>query len=88
MGAVFAGVHCALRRFDADVLDGVRGDLGADELFDGVEFALAGNQCDLHPNPPYLAMLYSERDRGILAQRGMNKFFLDAQRLFLSGIGP
>ncbi|MEO0478306.1 MAG: family 16 glycoside hydrolase [Planctomycetota bacterium] len=40
------------------------------ELFDGVEFALAGNQCDLHPNPPYLAMLYSERDRGILAQRG------------------
>lgn len=33
-------------------------------------FSVAGSQCDVHPNPPYVAMLYGEGDGGIIAQRG------------------
>ncbi len=36
----------------------------------GVEFGLAGYQMDMHPNQPYLAMLYEERGRGIVGERG------------------
>jgi hypothetical protein len=37
---------------------------------DGVEFALAGYQMDMHPNQPYAGMLYEERGRGIMGERG------------------
>ncbi len=34
------------------------------------KWSIGGYQADIHPNPPYTAMLYDERGRGILAQRG------------------
>ena len=34
------------------------------------EFVCAGYQADIHANPPYTGMLYDERGRGIIAQRG------------------
>jgi putative heme-binding domain-containing protein len=34
------------------------------------DWVVAGYQADIHPNPPYTAMLYDERGRGIIAQRG------------------
>lgn len=37
---------------------------------DGPGHVLGGYQFDLHPNAPYLAMLYEERGRGILCERG------------------
>jgi hypothetical protein len=40
------------------------------EVVDEKTFAMRGYQCDLHPNPPYLAMIYGERERGILITRG------------------
>ncbi len=36
----------------------------------GDGWRLAGYQMDLHPNPPYLGMLYEEKGRGIACQRG------------------
>lgn len=32
-------------------------------------FVVGGYQMDIHPNPPYVGMLYEERGRGIVAQR-------------------
>ncbi|HCK71782.1 MAG TPA: hypothetical protein DHW38_09395, partial [Planctomycetaceae bacterium] len=40
------------------------------QLKDAGEFVVGGYQADIHANPPYTAMLYDERGRGILAQRG------------------
>ena len=40
------------------------------EVLDDKKFVMRGSQCDLHPNPPYLAMLYGERERGIVTKRG------------------
>ena len=37
---------------------------------DPERFRVVGYQCDLHPNPPYAAMLYDEGGGGIVAQRG------------------
>ena len=34
------------------------------------KWSVGGYQADIHPNPPYTGMLYDERGRGILAQRG------------------
>lgn len=34
------------------------------------EFVVGGYQADIHENPPYTGMLYDERGRGILAERG------------------
>jgi putative heme-binding domain-containing protein len=34
------------------------------------EWSVGGYQADIHPNPNYNGMLYDERGRGILAQRG------------------
>ncbi len=34
------------------------------------KWSVGGYQADIHPNPNYLGMLYDERRRGILAQRG------------------
>jgi putative heme-binding domain-containing protein len=39
-------------------------------LKDAGEFVVGGYQADIHPNPPYTAMLYDERGRGILGERG------------------
>ena len=33
-------------------------------------WSVGGYQMDLHPNPPYLGMLYEEQGRGIVCQRG------------------
>lgn len=40
------------------------------EIVDEKKFSMRGSQCDLHPNAPYLAMLYGERERGIVTKRG------------------
>lgn len=40
------------------------------EVLDDKKFVMKGSQCDMHPNPPYLAMLYGERERGIVTKRG------------------
>ena len=39
---------------------------------EGNPFALAGYQCDIHPKPPFTAMIYGERmgKRGIIITRG------------------
>ncbi|TWU10171.1 family 16 glycoside hydrolase [Allorhodopirellula heiligendammensis] len=41
------------------------------EVVDASNFAMAGYQADLHPNPNYFGMMYGERTpRGIIATRG------------------
>jgi putative heme-binding domain-containing protein len=63
-------------RFEGEANTGVqyrsqrRPDLG--------EWVVAGYQADIHSNPPYTAMLYDERGRGIIAQRGQ-KVVIDAK---------
>lgn len=41
-------------------------------LVEGKPFAMAGYQCDIHPKPPFTAMIYGERmgKRGIIITRG------------------
>jgi putative heme-binding domain-containing protein len=39
-------------------------------LVDGVDLALRGYQCDVHPSAEYLAMLYEERAGGIVGKQG------------------
>ena len=41
-------------------------------LVEGNPFAMAGYQCDIHPKPPFTAMIYGERmgKRGIIITRG------------------
>jgi putative heme-binding domain-containing protein len=34
------------------------------------KWSVGGYQCDMHPNPPYNAMIYEERGRGITVQNG------------------
>ena len=33
---------------------------------DDKKFVMKGYQCDLHPKAPYLAMIYGEKERGII----------------------
>lgn len=40
------------------------------EVVDDPAFRVQGYQCDVHENPPYMAMLYGEGAGGIVAQRG------------------
>ncbi len=40
------------------------------ELPEHGSWSIGGYQCDLHPNPPYNAMVYEERGRGIMGQNG------------------
>jgi len=40
------------------------------QLPDAGEFVVGGYQMDIHPSPNYNAMLYDERGRGIIAERG------------------
>lgn len=49
-------------------------------VFDEQKYRVAGYQCDLHPNPPYAAMLYDEGGGGIVAQRGQLVRWLDEGR--------
>ena len=35
-------------------------------------WSVGGYQMDMHPAPNYLGMMYEERGRGIIAQRGQN----------------
>ncbi len=39
-------------------------------LVEGSDFGVAGYQCDVHPAPEYLGMLYEERGAGILCRHG------------------
>ena len=41
-------------------------------LVEGNPFAMGGYQCDIHPKPPFTAMIYGERmgKRGIIITRG------------------
>ena len=39
-------------------------------VVDAAKWVVGGYQMDLHPNAPYLGMLYEERGRGIACQRG------------------
>ena len=39
-------------------------------VLDEEKFVMKGYQCDLHPNPPYVAMIYGEKERGIIITRG------------------
>ena len=50
------------------------------QSLDRVEFGLRGYQADIHSNPPYTAMLYEERGRGILVQRGQRGKLLPRRR--------
>lgn len=47
---------------------------------------VVGYQCDMHPNPPYAAMLYDEGGGGIIAQRGQFVRWDDKQRRELGRI--
>jgi len=40
------------------------------KVADAATWSVGGYQMDLHPNPPYLGMLYEERGRGIACLRG------------------
>jgi putative heme-binding domain-containing protein len=40
------------------------------KVFDAAKWVVGGYQMDLHPNAPYLGMLYEEKGRGIACQRG------------------
>ncbi|MFG0333443.1 MAG: DUF1080 domain-containing protein, partial [Maioricimonas sp. JB049] len=42
----------------------------AQHLEDAGEWVMGGYQADIHANAPYTGMLYDERGRGIVAQRG------------------
>ena len=50
------------------------------KVVDEKKFVMAGYQCDLHPNPPYTAMIYGEKmgKRGIIITRGQ-KMVIDEQ---------
>ena len=39
-------------------------------IVDEANFVMKGYQCDMHPNPPFLAMIYGEKERGIIVKRG------------------
>ena len=39
-------------------------------VLDDKKFVMKGYQCDLHPNPPFCAMIYGEKERGIIVKRG------------------
>ena len=38
----------------------------------GQKWSICGYQCDIHPNVPYLAMMYEEGGRGIISQNGQS----------------
>jgi putative heme-binding domain-containing protein len=56
--------------YEAKVNDNNSGVMYRSEILDDKKFVMKGYQADLHPNPPYLAMIYEERGRGILITRG------------------
>lgn len=53
---------------------------------DRENYRVVGYQCDMHPNPPYAAMLYDEGGGGIIAQRGQFVRWDDRQRRELGRI--
>jgi len=42
------------------------------ELPKNGKWSVGGYQCDVHPNPPYNAMIYHEQFRGIIVKNGQN----------------
>lgn len=40
------------------------------QIVDQAGYVMRGYQCDLHPNAPYTAMIYGEKERGIIVTRG------------------
>ena len=58
-------------------------------VLDEENFVMKGYQCDLHPNPPYLAMLYGEKERGIIVTRGKTMTINEAgEKTTLSSEAP
>lgn len=58
----------AVFRLEGDNNSGVQ--YRSREMPDQGDFVVGGYQADIHGNPPYTGMLYDERGRGILAERG------------------
>lgn len=52
----------------------------------GDGFAVAGPQCDVHPDPKWFAMAYDEQGLGIVAERGEGVVLRDAGRRVLGGV--
>jgi len=48
------------------------------KVFDAKNWSVGGYQMDMHPSPGYFGMLYEEKGRGIVAQRGQ-KVVIDAK---------
>lgn len=46
-------------------------------------WSIGGYQCDIHPAPAFVAMLYHERFRGIVAQNGQSVIVDDKGQKFL-----
>jgi putative heme-binding domain-containing protein len=42
------------------------------ELPENGKWSVGGYQCDIHPNQPYMAMVYEERGRGIMVNNGQS----------------
>ena len=57
-------------RYEAKVEGNNSGMMYRSEVLDPEAFVMKGYQADIHPNPPYLAMIYEEKGRGILVTRG------------------
>lgn len=50
------------------------------KVLDAAHWRVTGYQMDLHPNPPYLGMLYEEGGRGIICQRGQKVTFTETAK--------
>ena len=56
--------------YEARCFENNSGMMYRSEVVDEAKFVMRGSQCDLHPKAEYLAMLYGEKERGIVTQRG------------------
>ncbi|QDU37731.1 Choline-sulfatase [Maioricimonas rarisocia] len=58
------------------------------DLADRSDYVVGGYQCDLHPDPEKLGMLYEEKGRGIIAGREEKVLVTQDGRRFLTGSSP
>ena len=70
-------------RLDGDNNSGVQ---YRSRVLPGDGFRVAGPQCDVHPNPPYFAMLYDEQGAGIVAERGQGVVWRDGGPVLLGAV--
>lgn len=64
--------------YEARCFDNNSGVMYRSEVVDPKKFVMRGSQCDMHPKAEYLAMLYGERERGIVTQRGQTMIINEA----------